>query len=100
VIYKPLTENYLYNAPNKIFEYLACGLNVIIPDSMNYAKQYVNQESNQSIISVDFENLQTFDFNILLKNKASSDLPTQFIAEFVYAEILACLKNVQHEKHD
>ena len=34
ILYKGHIPNYVYNAPNKLFEYLACELDVLFPDSM------------------------------------------------------------------
>ena len=62
VLYHPTTSNVKYSAPNKIFEYLSCGLDVLIPDNMEYAMNYVNQSYRPRIIPINFNQLDSFDY--------------------------------------
>ena len=43
VIYKPVSDNWIHNAPNKVFEYLACGLDVWFPKTMNYTLSLIRE---------------------------------------------------------
>ncbi len=54
VLYKGHIPNYVYNVPNKVFEYLACGLSVL---ASNQLTSVVNL-SHKKIRAVDFNNLQ------------------------------------------
>ncbi|MCK0123643.1 hypothetical protein MWU76_04465 [Gelidibacter sp. F2691] len=73
ILYKGLTENYVYNAPNKLFEYLACGLKVIYPDKMLGMKPY----DSEHVMPLNFEalgasklfNSYSSDKQALIKNK-------------------------------
>jgi len=41
ILYNGHIPNYVYNAPNKLFEYLACGLDVWLPREMTGSLKYV-----------------------------------------------------------
>lgn len=77
ILYKALTDNYKFNAPNKLFEYLVCGLQVWYSDKMLGIKPY---ESSQ-VIAVDFENINAFDFTECVNSTKSNKKNTQFTAE-------------------
>jgi len=56
ILYKASTPNFIYNAPNKLFEYLSCGLEVWFPEEMKGIHPY--QRSNYPrVIKLDFDNL-------------------------------------------
>ena len=50
ILYKALIDNYKYNAPNKLFEYLACNLKVVYSDKMLGIKPY----DSEQVIAVNF----------------------------------------------
>ena len=100
VLYKPETFNYLYNAPNKLFEYLACGLDVLIPDTMLYAQKYINHELIPRVFSIDFMNLENVDIASLLKKKNLPESHSTYISEMVYAEMLNDIQVFQRNIHD
>jgi hypothetical protein len=57
LLYRANTTNYRYNASNKLFEYLACGLDVIYPEQMRGVPPYVQRGTIPRVIEWDFENL-------------------------------------------
>jgi hypothetical protein len=61
VIYNGHIANYIYNAPNKLFEYLACGLDVWFPHIMIGSLEFVSKKNFPKILSIDFGNLENFD---------------------------------------
>ncbi len=63
ILYKGHIENYIYNAPNKLFEYLANGLDVWLPNNMKGSLSYVTNKVYPKVISVDFTQLDKFDFD-------------------------------------
>lgn len=88
VLYKGLTINFKYNAPNKLFEYLALDLDVWCSDKLITAKKYKRLDCYPKVIMVDYENLPTFDAKkaicqIGLKYKASP-----YVCETVYNKLL------------
>lgn len=57
ILYKGHIPNYVYNAPNKLFEYLACGLDVWFPDTMKGSFPYITKNTRPEVKKVDFTNL-------------------------------------------
>lgn len=81
ILYKALTDNFKYNAPNKIFEYIACGLEVWYSDKMLGIKPY-QKNSLPRIIPVNFEELAT---DVLLDStKLTVEPHKPFFAEEIY----------------
>ena len=65
VLYRCRTVNYQYNASNKLFEYLACGLDVWFPPAMLGVKPYARDLAWPRVIEVDFENLDALDLGVV-----------------------------------
>lgn len=57
ILYKAHTKNYEYNAPNKLFEYLACKLLVLYPDVMSGMALY----QSDNVIRLNFEQIPSFN---------------------------------------
>lgn len=57
VLYKGHNQNYIHNAPNKLFEYLACGLTVWVSANLKGCKPYLNAGKNPGVLEVDYTNL-------------------------------------------
>jgi hypothetical protein len=89
VIYKPVSDNWIQNAPNKVFEYLACGLDVWFSKTMTYAIKFSTEDTFPKIIPVDFENLDEFDFKKAVNRTGLLYKEGNFFYENVYVEILA-----------
>ena len=56
VLYKGNTVNFVYNVPNKVFEYLVCGLKVWYPQEMIGIHRF-NEENRHGLRELDFRNL-------------------------------------------
>jgi hypothetical protein len=87
VIYKPTSENWICNAPNKVFEYLACGLDVWFSKTMTYTTMIARQKTVPKIIPVDFEKLNKFDFEKAINRQGLSFVENSFYYENVYHDI-------------
>ncbi|MGE4569221.1 MAG: hypothetical protein AB7C90_08595 [Bacteroidales bacterium] len=57
ILYNSHNANYALNAPNKLFEYLACGLTVWVPEGQEGCRPYVQSGMNPEVRAVDFERL-------------------------------------------
>ncbi len=57
VLYKGHILNYVYNAPNKVFEYLALGLDVWFPKEMKGCESYMTCKTYPEVLKVDFQKL-------------------------------------------
>jgi hypothetical protein len=97
IIYKAHIENFKYNAPNKLFEYLACGLDVWFPEVMTGSMEYVCEEAEPRVLALDFERLEQYSISYLF---GRADLPrreTNHICEPVYEKLYqAMLGNKAH----
>ena len=67
ILYRGTTRNYIYNAPNKLFETLVCGLDVWYPPCMLGVKPYQRAAVVPRVLETDFEHLDRLD----LKNRRS-----------------------------
>lgn len=57
ILYKCTTLNQKHAAPNKLFEYLACGLDVWFPKEMEGCFEF-SSENNPKVIKADFNDIQ------------------------------------------
>jgi hypothetical protein len=57
ILYTGCTPNYEYNAPNKFFEYLSCGLNVWFGPGMKGMLPYMQTETKPFVELVNFNHL-------------------------------------------
>jgi hypothetical protein len=56
ILYKAIIDNLKFNAPNKLFEYLACGLQVWYSNKMLGIKPYESDD----VLAMDFDNIDKF----------------------------------------
>ena len=54
LLYRATTTNYRFNASNKLFEYLACGLDVVFPDRMLGVRPYSESPDLPRVMEWDF----------------------------------------------
>jgi hypothetical protein len=90
ILYTGSTMNYEYNAPNKFFEYLSCGLNIWFGSGMKGLYDYKRKDSKPWVECVDFKNLKLPEFSHALRVKCI--LEQQYNSEAVYENLWDCLK--------
>jgi hypothetical protein len=61
ILYRGTTRNYVYNAPNKLFEYLICGLDVWYPRQMLGIRPVAADLQRQQVLELDFEKPELLD---------------------------------------
>jgi hypothetical protein len=89
ILYKGHIPNYIYNAPNKLFEYHICGLDCWFPQQMVSAIKYSKTDSYPQIVGLDFEKLDRLsDFSTLTDRSEVPYRLNEFFAENACAEIL------------
>jgi hypothetical protein len=81
ILYKGHIPNYVYNAPNKLFEYLACGLDVWFPSVMKGSIPFITNTTFPKVISLDFTNLGSFDYKKALNREGLSYSPSNYFCE-------------------
>lgn len=87
ILYRCNSINYVYNAPNKLFEYLSCGLNVIYPQQMLGVAPYARDECSPWVKSVDFEKLPELSVDEL-RRWGGTQKPWEESCESVFQELL------------
>lgn len=78
ILYKATTTNYVFNASNKLFEYLALGLDVWFPQQMLGVKPYARMQKSPRVVELNFDELSSLDLTELrqrnhLKNDVSPE---------------------------
>jgi hypothetical protein len=90
ILYKGRALNFVYNAPNKLFEYLACDLDVWFPEELKGALPYINKDSYPKVLSLSFKN-PDWDLEKLADRKHVPYRPTQYFCEEQYRSIKGLL---------
>lgn len=88
ILYKGHIKNFEFNAPNKLFEYLACGLTVWYPDVMIGCKPFKLMAGSSRVIETDFEALWKFNFNERKSGHGEMNKDVTFSYEREYQKIL------------
>ena len=87
ILYNGHIPNYIYNAPNKLFEYLAIGLDVWFPDVMEGTRPYITTDTYPRVAEVDFTRMDDVDMDRLLLRTGLRYKPSDFYAEDVYSPL-------------
>ena len=88
VLYNALTDNFKFNAPNKLFEYFGCGLDVWFSSDLITSKNYIITESYPKIIEVDFNRIDEIKWKELVDRENLKRNNSKFYCEVVYKEVL------------
>lgn len=84
ILYKGNTFNFTFNAPNKYFEYLACGINILYGPGIKGMYQFEQVAIKPWTRCVDFESLQISSFD---NGKRIFDIPmSPYFAEKAYVK--------------
>jgi hypothetical protein len=83
ILYNGHIPNYIYNAPNKLFEYMACGLAVWFPHIMIGSLGYCTKETYPEVLALDFTKLDDFKFEEVLRRPGSTLKESSFFSESV-----------------
>ena len=85
ILYKAYSENFKFNAPNKLFEYLTCNLQVWYSTELRGIALYKSSQ----VIPINFENLSTLNYKDFVNQKINESL--HFTAEQALAPLLTQL---------
>ena len=88
ILYKGLIDNYIYNAPNKYYEYYNNGLDTWFPTEMIGMKSYIDNEALPKTIEVNFQDLDSYDFEDLISMPEDSPGEKKYYCEEEYSEFL------------
>ncbi len=84
ILYKGHIPNWIDNAPNKLFEYYNCGLDVWLPVQMTGSLPYVTHGVYPKIIAIDFQQLETLDLHAATNRSGLTYRPSTFYCEQIY----------------
>jgi len=87
ILYRAVTDNYIFNAPNKLFEYLACGLDVWYPKEMQGIHAY-DSEDTPKVKRLDYGKLENYSFNELFSKDRERRFIEDYHAETVYEKLI------------
>ncbi|HQX49780.1 MAG TPA: glycosyltransferase [Planctomycetaceae bacterium] len=89
ILYRCNTVNFQYNASNKLFEYLTCGLDVWYPGTMLGVKPYATSDVFPRVVEVDFENMDALDLAELRSRDGLAESPWRESCEGELAKLEA-----------
>ena len=92
-IYKPYALNHVHGVSNKVFEYLACGLDVWFSVDKSFSLQYARDNVYPKMIPVDFNQLDAFDYKAAMDRENLPYQPSEFFYENVYGEMLTSINS-------
>ena len=93
ILYRAETLNYRYNETNKLFEYLACGLDVWYSHRMEGIRPHARGDRRPRVLECDFENLGARALGALMeRGDAGEAAGCGCDAESAVAPLLAALR--------
>lgn len=95
VIYKPFSENTIHAVSNKVFEYLALGLDVWFSADMTYTMNYVKTTSYPKIVPVDFREMEHFDDDAALNREGLNYEAGKYFCEPIYKQLADVLLSTE-----
>jgi hypothetical protein len=99
VLYKGNSLNFTYNAPNKIFEYLALDLDVWCSKKLLTAHNFETKETFPKVVLVDFQDLQNINIPEALDMKGLRYEKSSYFYEEIYLEFIEHLKTLGSENN-
>ncbi|HTJ52539.1 MAG TPA: hypothetical protein VL443_23930 [Cyclobacteriaceae bacterium] len=94
ILYNGLySNNFVYNAPNKLFEYYACGLDVWFSDTLISSHAYETHDTYPKILKIDFSRLDNFDAQAALNRVGLEYRQSDYVLENVYNRLYKELLN-------
>jgi hypothetical protein len=81
ILYKGVSINSIYNAPNKLFEYIACGLDVWYPEEMAASQEYNSLVCWPKVIPLNFSKLEMYNVEELVEHEAGKRRFVDFTCE-------------------
>lgn len=94
ILYNGATLNYVYNAPNKLFEYLICDLDVWFSDDLKGSFPYIREECYPKVLKVDFKSLDKFNWEQAISRKGLKYQPSQHFHENVLLGLISSINMV------
>ena len=91
ILYRCNTVNFVWNASNKLFEYLMCGLDVWYPSCMLGVRPYARSDAAPRVLETDFEKLGQLNLAERRDRAGLSWQPWTTTCEDALEPLIACL---------
>lgn len=88
ILYKGTTKNNIFNAPNKLFEYLMSGLDVWYPTLMEGCTPYNSEVLWPKVLNLDFSKLSQYDVRELIRKDSKAERKIDYSAEVAAEPLL------------
>lgn len=98
VLYKGTTLNYVYNVPNKLFEYWACGLDVWFAEELKSSLRLVTDGVFPRIAAVNFRESRNLDENKNVDRTGLGYKSSPYYAENVLPALLEAIRGCDAER--
>jgi hypothetical protein len=89
IFYKGLSPSVKYSAPNKLFEYLMCGLEVWFSKEVEGCHEFIHLESHPRVIMLDYLTLDDFDYASTVENHKLPERQLNYISEVTFQELMS-----------
>ena len=96
ILYRGTTRNYIYNAPNKLFETLVCGLDVWYPPCMLGVKPYDRADVVPRVLETDFEHLDRLNLSSRRSRAGLKEAPWTTTCEEPLGKLLQQMLTTDH----
>lgn len=93
ILYRCNTVNFVWNASNKLFEYLLCGLDVWYPPCMLGVQPYARDTAAPRVLATDFENPGELNLAVRRDRTGLPWQPWTTTCEDAFEPLIACLFN-------
>jgi hypothetical protein len=93
ILYTGHIPNWVDVAPNKLFEYLACGLDVWLPMNMTGSLAYVTSDTYPKVTAVDFSRLDRLDPDAVIDKTGLTYSQPAFYCEEIYRPLWNLIAN-------
>jgi hypothetical protein len=88
ILYKGHIPNYVYNAPNKLFEYMSCGLDTWFPEPMKSIHPFSTRSTYPKVLALDFTALSSWSLSGAISRTGLEYAPSVFYAERIFPGLL------------
>lgn len=88
IMYKDVSLNVTYSAPNKLFEYLACGLDVWCSDNLIASREFERTDCYPKVYMINFNDLSSFDWKKAINKEGLPYQPSEYTYPSIYSLLL------------
>ncbi len=92
VLYNGHIPNYVYNVPNKLFEYHACDLDVWVSENIKGSLPYIKEHTYPKILKINFKNLSNVNLPSALNRQGINYHSFNYSAEEAFTKLISSLR--------